>query len=61
MAKIVFGMNQSLDGYVDHDKFAPDPALFGYWTERPVGRKFGPVGDPFEHFAQECGRAESVG
>lgn len=32
MAKIVFGMNQSLDGYVDHDKFAPDPALFLHWT-----------------------------
>ena len=28
MAKTVFGMNQSLDGYVDHQGFAPDPALF---------------------------------
>lgn len=27
MAKFVFGMNQSLDGYVDHEEFAPDPAL----------------------------------
>lgn len=25
MAKLVFGMNQSLDGYVDHMKFAPGP------------------------------------
>ena len=33
MAKIVFGMNLSLDGYVDHDKFAPDPALFRHWIE----------------------------
>ena len=33
MAKLVFGMNLSLDGYVDHDKFAPDPILFSYWTE----------------------------
>lgn len=33
MAKLVFGMNLSLDGYVDHDKFAPDPVLFGHWTE----------------------------
>lgn len=32
MAKLVFGMNLSLDGYVDHDKFAPDPVLFGHWT-----------------------------
>ena len=31
MAKLVFGMNLSLDGYVDHDKFAPDPALFHHW------------------------------
>jgi hypothetical protein len=23
MAKLVFGMNQSLDGYVDHTKFSP--------------------------------------
>jgi dihydrofolate reductase len=28
MAKLVFGMNQSLDGYVDHDRFAPGPDLF---------------------------------
>jgi hypothetical protein len=33
MAKIVFGMNQSLDGYVDHQAFAPDPALFRHWIE----------------------------
>jgi dihydrofolate reductase len=33
MAKIVFGMNQSLDGYVDHMKFAPDPTLFRYFIE----------------------------
>ncbi len=31
MARIVFGMNQSLDGYVDHQEFAPDPALFRHW------------------------------
>lgn len=37
MAKIAFGMNQSLDGYVDHDKFAPDPALFLHWTEHVGG------------------------
>ncbi|MBX3550580.1 MAG: dihydrofolate reductase family protein [Xanthobacteraceae bacterium] len=33
MAKLVFGMNQSLDGYVDHDKFAPPPALFRHFIE----------------------------
>jgi dihydrofolate reductase len=34
MAKLVFGMNMSLDGYVDHDRFAPDPALFAYVIEQ---------------------------
>ena len=34
VAKLVFGMNQSLDGYVDYqDLPAPSPALFGYWIE----------------------------
>lgn len=33
MAKLVFGMNQSLDGYVDHDKFAPAPALFRHFID----------------------------
>jgi dihydrofolate reductase len=31
MAKIVFGMNLSLDGYVDYDKFGPDCGLFRHW------------------------------
>jgi dihydrofolate reductase len=34
MAKLVFGMNQSLDGYVDHQAFGPDPALFRHFTEQ---------------------------
>ena len=33
MAKLVFGMNQSLDGYVDHMKFAPDATLFRHFIE----------------------------
>jgi len=33
MARLVFGMNQSLDGYVDHQEFAPDPALFRHWID----------------------------
>jgi len=37
MAKLVFGMNQSLDGYVDHLAFAPDPALFRHWIEQVRG------------------------
>ena len=31
MATFVFGMNQSLDGYVDHTAFAPGPALFRHF------------------------------
>ena len=36
MAKLVFGLNQSLDGYVDHDhqQFAPGPSLFRHFTEQ---------------------------
>jgi len=37
MAKLVFGMNQSLDGYVDHEEFAPDAALFRHWIEHVRG------------------------
>lgn len=33
MAKLVFGMNVSLDGYVDHTAFAPGPALFRHFVE----------------------------
>ena len=33
MAKLVFALNQSLDGYVDHEAFAPDPALFRHFVE----------------------------
>jgi len=33
MAKLVFGLSQSLDGYVDHEKMAPGPALFRHFTE----------------------------
>jgi dihydrofolate reductase len=37
MAKLVFGLNQSLDGYVDHQKFAPGPALFRHFIEQVRG------------------------
>ena len=37
MAKLVFGMNVSLDGYVDHMKFQPGPALFRHWIEQVRG------------------------
>jgi dihydrofolate reductase len=33
MAKLIFGMNLSLDGYVDHEKMETGPALFRRWIE----------------------------
>lgn len=33
MARLVFGMNVSLDGYVDHEAFAPGPGLFRHFIE----------------------------
>ena len=35
MAKLVYALNQALDGYVDHDheKFVPRPALFRHIIE----------------------------
>ncbi len=33
MAKLVYGLNQSLDGYVDHLEFRPSPALFRHFME----------------------------
>ena len=38
MARLVFGMNQSLDGYVDHMKFAPDPVLSRHFVEQAEGQ-----------------------
>jgi len=37
MAKFVFGMNLSLDGYVDHMAMQTGPALFQHWTEHIRG------------------------
>jgi dihydrofolate reductase len=38
MAKLVFGMNVSLDGYVDHTEFAPSPTLFRHFIEEARGQ-----------------------
>src|SRR3954462_14379478 len=38
MARLVFGMNQSLDGYVDHTAFAPSPTLFHHFIEEAQGQ-----------------------
>jgi dihydrofolate reductase len=37
MAKLVCGLNQSLDGYVDHQEFAPGPSLFRHFIEQVRG------------------------
>ncbi len=34
MAKLVFGLSQSLDGYVDHLEMRPGPALFRHFYEQ---------------------------
>jgi hypothetical protein len=34
MARLVFGLNQSLDGFVDHRAFAPDPPLFRHFIDQ---------------------------
>jgi dihydrofolate reductase len=38
MAKLVFGMNQSLDGYVDHMAFMPSPTLFRHFVKEAEGQ-----------------------
>ena len=38
MAKLVFGMNQSLDGYVDHMAFGPSPTLFRHFIQEAQGQ-----------------------
>ena len=34
MAKLVYQLNQSLDGYVDHLEFRPNPVLFRHFIEQ---------------------------
>ena len=38
MARLVFGMNQSLDGYVDHMAFSPGPTLFRHFVDEAQGQ-----------------------
>lgn len=37
MSKLIFGMNVSLDGYVDHLKMQTGPRLFRHWIEHVRG------------------------
>jgi dihydrofolate reductase len=34
MAKLIFGLNQSLDGYVDHQEMRPNPVVFRHFIEQ---------------------------
>jgi dihydrofolate reductase len=46
MASLVFGMNQALDGYVDHDRFAPSSTLFRHFigqAQQQTGSLYGRV------------------
>ncbi|WP_127104166.1 dihydrofolate reductase family protein [Pararhodobacter zhoushanensis] len=38
MATLVFGMNVSLDGFVDYTEFAPSPPLFRHFIEQAKGQ-----------------------
>jgi dihydrofolate reductase len=37
MAKLVYGLNRSLDGYVDHTEFGPTPAVFRHFIQEVRG------------------------
>ena len=65
MARIVFGMNMSLDGYVDHMAFGPGPALFRHFIEQAreqagsvYGRKLYEIMRYWDEDRPEWGAAE---
>jgi dihydrofolate reductase len=44
MARFIVSMNISLDGYVDHDRFAPNPDLMAYWIDQTLASSGGIYG-----------------
>ena len=65
MAKLVFGMNQSLDGYVDFMAFAPSPVLFRHFIDQAkanagslYGRKLYEIMSYWDEDQAEWGAAE---
>jgi len=65
MAKLVFGMNQSLDGYVDYTAFSPGPALFRHFIEQArnqtgslYGRRLYEIMSYWDHDDASWGAAE---
>jgi hypothetical protein len=53
MAKLVFGMNQSLDGYVYHDAFAPDHAALYQAASDPLIWEQHPDSDRYKEEEEE--------
>ena len=65
MATLVFGMNQSLDGYVDHMAFGPSPVLFRHFIDQAreqagsvYGRKLYEIMRYWDEDRPEWGAAE---
>jgi len=65
MARLVFGMNQSLDGYVDHTGFGPSPGLFRHFIDEAkaqvgslYGRKMYEIMQYWDDDHPEWGEAE---
>src|SRR6185369_8914588 len=52
MARLVFGMNQSLDRYVDHMAFAPGPTLFRHFIEEAQAQAGSVYGLMMKHIAR---------
>lgn len=44
MATLIFSINQSLDGYIDHDRFSPDSVLFRHFIDVVNGQTGGIYG-----------------
>src|SRR5688500_12825194 len=59
MTRLVFGMNQSLDGYVDHTAFAPSPTLFRHFIEETQGQAGSVYGSASRTSARPSGSSPS--
>lgn len=67
MARLIFGMNQSLDGYVDHQAFGPSPRLFEHFIEQTrrqsgciYGRKLYEIMAYWDEDQADWGEAETA-
>jgi hypothetical protein len=60
MARLVFGMNQSLDGYVDHMAFGPSRTLFRHFIEEAQGQAGSVYGRRMYEVMRYCVRPPNV-